>query len=751
MAKKNKTKEPLFFPQGFLVYKKAYGSVLDKKLSLSTLGGNSNKFTPVAKLKGNYMPEVVVSRLVNTDGVTVDNRLLNLENHKISALVPEIRLFRVLEGTEQRTLPFYFPVAADYDFSGENNTLNLAETSFSANAAVIEAFSFTLAGVNPYQVTRKFLNASLNIKVDNLSVLFNEKQGYAMLADLFTIRSDDARTSLLGSDKTQSSSALANGRSCRIIATLGYSVPKNFNMFTADEIISIEQTMQIINLYYAGHDLNVAQDGATSVSIKYTGYLETVKDDSSFDFLSSADTKAANNRRETKSSRAAKNISKSLSKQEDKKGDETEEDKKERQKRTQDDNRDAFGSLIKQLYSLGRIYKTEFDPVYYSVTSAERAEEEGPPAPTTKNEQETEFSVFKKHTIHYFTFGDFIDCYFAKLGSDLETSIRINHLRKPKSKSKEDLEAAIKKAEDALKSLKSINILMSDINVQRKKESVQGQTFLENVADVPISLDTFYTMVWHKITKQTIAFFDMQSFLKFSLEMLNRSLDYFPGAPIIEDIEYKMSTYSSRKLRQKINKGEIDIDETEKATGSFTKSSIKDLTEYIVFHQQPAKYSKSPGNGNRQQDSEAGMFHLQPNKDRGLLKNVTFSKISLPAREASLVVGNGDLYDELRIPHNATATMYGNFMFLPGSQVYVEPNTLGFGSVRDKNSAARRLGFGGYYTVESVSTSFNGGQLETSLNLLFNAFPETNKQPSLSSGAKKSISQVTNMMGVNKP
>ena len=89
-------------------------------------------------------------------------------------------------------------------------------------------------------------------------------------------------------------------------------------------------------------------------------------------------------------------------------------------------------------------------------------------------------------------------------------------------------------------------------------------------------------------------------------------------------------------------------------------------------------------------------------------------------------------------------------MFLPGSQVYVDPNTLGFGSVRDKNSAARRLGFGGYYTVENVATTFSSGKLETTLNLLFNSFPENNKEPSLSASAKKSISQVTNMMGVNK-
>ena len=110
-----------------------------------------------------------------------------------------------------------------------------------------------------------------------------------------------------------------------------------------------------------------------------------------------------------------------------------------------------------------------------------------------------------------------------------------------------------------------------------------------------------------------------------------------------------------------------------------------------------------------------------------------------------LVVENGALYDELRLPHNATAEMYGNFMFLPGCQVYVDPDTLGFGNPKDSNSAARRLGFGGYYTVSSVATAFAGGTLKTTLQLLFNAFPENDDQPVLKKGQLESIEKMQNL------
>ena len=161
---------PIFFPQAFLVWQQAYASA-QSKLSESKLTGAQQKGAKVAKLKGSYQPETVVSKFVAMDGVTVNNHLLNLENHKISALVPEVRLFRVVEreSGKNRVVPFYFPVASEFDFKPDGK-LNLEKSSFSAGAAAIQNFEISLNGKNPYQITRKFLNGNLTIKVDNISV-----------------------------------------------------------------------------------------------------------------------------------------------------------------------------------------------------------------------------------------------------------------------------------------------------------------------------------------------------------------------------------------------------------------------------------------------------------------------------------------------------------------------------------------------------------------------------------------------------
>jgi hypothetical protein len=745
----NNNNSPMFFPQAMLVYKKVYNAKAGDKLKESSVGENGNKFVSVAKLKGDYQPEVVVSKLVNTDGITVDNNLLNLENHKISALVPEVRLYRILEGQENAIVPFYFPVAAEHNFDDEGK-LNLAESSFSAGAAVIESFSFSLAGANPYQISRKFLNASLSIKVDNLSVLFDKKDGYAMLADLFTIRAGAAKnTFFAGSGKGFAGDSLASKQSCRIVATLGYSAPRDYTMFSSEEITTIEQSKQIVNLYYSAHDLQVAQDGATTVSIKYTGYLESIKEDGKYDLLSDHNAKATSSTRESRTDKATKNIKKALGKTAEKKEPKTEKEEEKRKKKTQQDTADAFYKIVNDLYVREKIYSTGFDPLYYQALDTESNTASTASTVTRqKKAQIDESDPFKNHTIHYFNFGDLLESYFKKIGNDLNAAKTKKKKDLDTAPDKSKIQASIKNLDDAKRNLGLINVLLCDVNLKRSKETTTGIYHYENIADVPISLDNFYTKVWKEIRKTTTSFYDMNSFLRdFCLELLNQSLDHFPSAPLLEDVTYVLTPYTSLSLKNKINRGVINIEDTEKSVQSFTKGSIKNLSEYLVFHQAPAQYSRSPGSGTKKRDTEIGMFHLRPNKDRGFLKTISFSKISQPAREASLVAGNSDLYDELRIPHNADVAMYGNFMFLPGSQVYIDPNTLGFGSVRDKDSAARRLGFGGYYTVQTVSTNFSGGRLETTLSLLFNAFPETESEPSLSARANKSIKEMQGIMG----
>ena len=788
--KKNKKKKkvaPAYFPQAFLVWK----SVYDKTNSLNP----SNLIAPgrgagnVAKLQGAYIPEAVISKLFSSKkGISnkLSKHFLNLESHKISSLVPELLLYRIEEGREPK--PFYFPTTSKYNLGPDGRSLNF-EDSFSASSAVINSFSVTLAGKNPYEASRKFLTAKLDIKVDNISVLFQAPQGYANLADLFVIRTSGASSDAAG--KSFSSADFQSSRNCRIGALLGYSVPRS-DLFSQQETTLIESTRQLINLFYSGHELSLQQDGSATISISYTGFLEA-SNGSLSNLVSSPRSKAALQKKVSTSEKISTDIKtffESEGQEEEKEQTGTDpfqveaskdfaETPQERKKREEEeaaaddpetDHEDiimAFREIVSFLYENGKIYSTKFSNDFFkkryktvadqkpgeAVESMLSSLDLAPGSPPDE--------IIKQDRIYYFNFGDFLQAYFYKVTQDLlevskyisgqankfvnpETSSAYNPLSEQTLKDRDQ-------AAKLMRDIKRFNILTANFSGMRNESKKHSPSFIKNIADVPISVDTLYSMVYEIVGKPQFRFYGMYEFLSdFSVKLLNRSFDKFQGADLIRDLTFKLTTFSARDLSSRITNGSVSIEEVPSPVEPFSKSSIDASAEYLLFHQESTQYNRSPGTGDLRKDTSEGIFHLRTSKDRGLLKTVTFSKIAMAQREAYLVARAGDLYDELRLPHNATAEMFGNNLFLPSSFVYIDPNSLGFGSIRDKNSAARRLGFGGYYTVESVSTTFSGGTLSTTLNLLFNAFPDTVGQPKLSTQNERkqlqSVNEVTNLI-----
>lgn len=795
-SKKKKKKSPAYFPQAFLVWR----SVFDKIDALQKSKLTNLDKGRVAKIQGSYIPEAVISKMFSNKrrlSTTLNKHLLNLENHKISSLVPELKLFRV---DNNRAKPFYFPTTSNFNLNPDGN-LNFEE-SYSANAAAIKSFSITLSGKNPYEASRKFLNASLTVKVDNISVLFKAPQGYANLADLFVIRtSGNTSATIDSSGKAQSSSDFQDSRNCRIGAILGYSVPKD-GSFLQQEIKAIEGNKQLVNLFYSGHDISLEQDGSATISIKYTGFLEATNG-SLANLISSPKQKTGLIKKISKTEKLSANIETFFSEEDDEEekeeevsisdsfrltasddfaqdDEEEEEEEEEDEETSHEDIIIAFKEIIDFLYRNNKIHSTSFKSgekeffqrKYKRKISSQDTSIQSVIASGQNTSLESLFSsldassdnlesIISQHKIHYFNFGDFLQAYFFKVSEDLlDVSKNLSdQLNKKDVTMGEDganptLEARTQ-AIIFLRQLELFNILTANFSGMRNESKKHSPSFIKNIADIPISLDTFYTHVYEEIGKPQFRFYGMYQFLsEFCIKLLNRSFDKFQGADLIRDLTFKLTTFSARDLKARIVEGSVNIDDIPSPGSEFTKSSIQNSSEYLVFHQESTQYNRSPGTGNSKNDTKEGIFHLKTSKNQGLLKTISFSKISMPQREAYLVARAGDIYDELRLPHNATAEMFGNNLFLPSSFVYIDPNSLGFGSIKDKNSAARRLGFGGYYTVESVTTEYSGGSMTTTLNLLFNAFPDTVGQPKLKtqneSNQLNSINKVTGILNKNK-
>ena len=711
-TKKEKKKlltRPHALPQNFLTFKVAYGEPDD--LSPATLGkGPGQKKGQTYQLKGGYHSKAVMSKFFGSiDGRTVNEKFLNLENHKISSLVPELILYKVFEqdGRVSELRPFYFPVVSDYVFDG--NKINLSKP-FSGNNAVIDSFQLSFTSQEVYDTARRFVEANLSITVDHMATLFEKEDSaeFAPLADLFTISAGNrVKSSRLPKQKSKGDTlpadALNSGFSSRIAATLGYNVPRN-GIFDQTEIQVIESLKAFVNLNYHGHSINFQQNGSVKVSVKYTGFLSSIKNESMYSLLAGTQAAVARARMKAPADKLGEDINEVF-------GEKSKKKKKDREKKTEDEKNDLiiediqeqFKRVIDFLYENEKIYTTRFEADEFFHASgylqkerdeaeAEnmlRPEEEREESPSDefetyqydRKEFDNPFQVFRNELISYVNFGDFIEAYIISIHHILEETIEQIDKETDKSDDDEpviatvaalnaikpDRAKAMKKYIRELKNkLFDAKILLADFETQTVEvnEDLPKDVF-RNIADVPVSLDTIYTYVYRNLSMTKKFFFDVNEFLtKMCLSILNHSLVEKPNCEMLKDVSFVVSKVTARDFKKKVKNGKLKIGDIPAPVGNYSKNSGKQMMEYIVFHQAP-QAGVVPGSGNSAQDAKNGIFHLRLGQPHGLLKSLNFQRQSDPGREAYLVVKNGRGYDELRLPHNATAEMVGNNLFLP--------------------------------------------------------------------------------------
>ena len=266
-----KTQDMMYYPQAYLLHYLTYNTpkdgpvdsekllgLLDPTIKISRLG--MQNFVDVAKIKGVYYPEAIFSKIMSptakVDRERLDELFFNMDNYKIASLTPELKLYRV-DKDFNKIRSFYFPNVSEFDFLGGGpreprrrdsvaGSLLDVSKAFSSNSTIIESFSVTLTGKNPFQASRNFLEAQLVVKVDSVATLFEIPSGYedrfAPIADLFTIRTGfDTKTP--GSNKKVNTGVLEAGKSCQILATLGYST-YNTGLISAEELSVLRKTFQ---------------------------------------------------------------------------------------------------------------------------------------------------------------------------------------------------------------------------------------------------------------------------------------------------------------------------------------------------------------------------------------------------------------------------------------------------------------------------------------------------------------------------
>lgn len=750
----NENNERRFSKQAYLVYQMLTNRTSFKeksKISLKSLADKSK----VYKVVGNYTPTNFISKVIKPKNKDVNlyKDFLDLETHKIANLVPEISFFKVVNG---KYVPFYFPVSSD-----KVTPETMLTPGFGLNGVGIKSFSLSFTGNNPFSFDKQ-IEADLNIFVDNLQSIFNEPpNGYAQLAELFTISRREYTPLRDGLSKEVALDQVYKPFSHEISVRMGYSTAAGSRIFSQEELDAIENTAISLRMTLTDHVISVQQDGTATINIKYIGRLEGLRFDKNLDLLASPDEirRRADTTSEGKKTKKVNNTSSEIP---------TPEDKTKQIRATHTRMRGVFEYLENQ--AVGQGARTKDSRIYELKISNRDIERFRTYGDTTKSDtqlkeindtREREVSrlerlanmtksasdpnkekrlarrdkqisevtqiygkmsnsiTAKNKSIHYVFTGDLIEAVIDSIFDNLDQALSAN------SRTKIEARKSIRASLDRML---RINFLLGSIPLRVSENS----TVNVNIADIPIEIGILQSYFFKEIEQR---FAKTLSIKKFVDDLVSKILPNalkghaYRDAPfLITGADMQSTSITGPRLAPTARGNvELNIEDLPDFIRKRTPKEENDEAEYYLIFAEVPEDAPSGLNGNVTEDALQGIYHLHIGKDRGLLKTIQFSRDDVPFRKEALMVESVSLYDELKMPYRATITMVGNNLFLPGSQIYINPSSIGFGDPRSRRSAAARLGIGGYYTVISVNTSFDGAAMTTTLNAMYTSWADNDK------------------------
>lgn len=201
------------------------------------------------------------------------------------------------------------------------------------------------------------------------------------------------------------------------------------------------------------------------------------------------------------------------------------------------------------------------------------------------------------------------------------------------------------------------------------------------------------------------------------LELMGRTVNGFeellPKKPIIDidSADFKLNYYD--KIRPNSN--------SVGTTLTLNESSIRTSFDYNMYHFSTIS-NVQERNGNPVEDDASNILHLSIGSDRGIVKQIKFSKIEDPKLLDLLVERakqTGLATEELAFIYVASPDLYGAPFILPGMLFYVNPTLTGLGSPEEAGSVASRLLLGGYFIVGDVEYTIRNSIFRTRIKGLY--------------------------------
>jgi len=252
-----------------------------------------------------------------------------------------------------------------------------------------------------------------------------------------------------------------------------------------------------------------------------------------------------------------------------------------------------------------------------------------------------------------------------------------------------------------------------------------------NLADVPISVGTY--VAWHNkvVVDKDLRQMSLRKFIEDIVDKLLGPALNHAEAPKRKDLDFgtpKMEILDSFAAQQGESRihlgGRFSNVNSIKKTQFIDPETPEALFRKRYIHQvihidDPSKtsYLKDIFNVSEEESARRGVYRLRLGRDRGLVNNISFSREENGRLEAMRTIESVDKNSASLVPekYNAEVSMYGNTIFQPGQFVVIDSMLPGLNSVLTQGTAARELGLGGLYIILSVTYRVSSAGFDVSL------------------------------------
>ena len=688
-----------------------------------------------------------LSKMLNSE---VAKELFEIPPAVLSSLVPKIRLYRVQKGEKGPMIKTEFVFDSSEDLNRERNyakKTNFLTADFDKGSGVgLKNFTFEFNGTNPAEA-RKDIKATLSMHFQSFDDFVSER--IASNGEIYrfvdlVLQPQKEAGKIIHRDQY-------NPSYYRIMAEVGYHIPTDkelksmFPWYTdrAEGLVNaLTRTNKAFYLCMIDHDFQINVDGTVNLTINYGAYVETILKTHQYDALATPEIVA---QREANFNRYIEVVNEENCTQDALQRILSGLDAQEAIIRER-----SLQSIIQRLLKRNKIFVCQIteaqavsfrtqgffseSPVLKPLNSqtaeitAEDAIEEGQQTGVTDIilgdnflPDDYNFNAPYDNTIQFFYFGDL-----------LHTVLDTMYQADSPSLLREEVE--------------NCRFILGSFDFDVYKGGPNYNSTV-NIGQIPISVEYFADWFTNNVIKkgETRKSFPIITFIRnLSSNLLQQSLlESCINRRIDKSFSFQMGQITAydeggEPLRNAFGGTDpspvIDITKSRTA-GIFpfdgdTVSEVKDIKNYHNYMYLGVLGSSlsAKGKGNYKEDNENGMYHIEIGSNKGIVKSVNFSKTDIQfIREARFFQQGIDGLLQLSNVYKVTVEMFGNTIFYPGMDIFLNPYGIGgnkLGSPTQgpqggrERSLANKLGIGGYHTVTNVRSSVGVDGFKTTVQAL---------------------------------